>query len=807
MTWNEIKRISEPHFYAIRIDRFLPRVLRSIMRKLCAFGAVFFFFASFGSLPLDFSFADGASFLCISLYLIFGFLESFYRSMRYSGLHSRVRERTLEEGERLEYALSQILYRTDEIDATRSLCETKVGLEIFERAGILRSEARKFIVAGRNPLIASAMRFGSAHSLPAYAEVLYDADKSLQGFLNAYGVNREEWIGSAKMVSEFYDKKSRKERFWGRENLGSIPSIGTSWAYGVSSDLGNFGVAFDRMVNLVSVDIDNGYRAKELDLLEGVLERRSEANAIIIDDDESVVRDIVTRLLKRMKLGVALPSLEHKCLIELDTSALLASFKQTADLQAELLKLLNQAVSAGNILLYIRDLPGTVAGFKSAGVNLPSVLSPFLESSNLQVIAHAGNSDFHFFIETNATLLERFERIIPDEVGPAASLPPIFERAILLEKEYPLKFAFGALHEVAVSAERYVTVGEMPGKALDMLVELAPWAVGHKIEIVRENDVATFVSEKTGVATGPMKLGEAEKIEKLEETLHKRVVGQELAVSSVASAIRRSRSGLVAPNRPIASFLFLGPTGVGKTEVSKTLAESFFGNESSMLRLDMSEYNGPDALHKLVGSFAENRPGLLASQVRDKPYGVLLLDEFEKASPEVHDLFLQILDEGLFTDALGKRVNCRNLIMIATSNAGSELIWETIKQGKDLSQEQGRIVETIIKERTFKPELINRFDAVVLFHPLQNSELRLIANLELQKLSRRLKEQEMELVITDDLLNFLVAKGSDPQFGARSINRVIKSVVEDYIARQIVAGKIGAGSKVEIKAGDLVPSS
>ncbi len=804
MTWHEIKKISEPHFYAIKIDKFLPKILRSILRKVFALGAVFFFFASFGSLPLDFSFADGVFFLCIFCYLLLGFLESFYRSMRFEGLYSRVRERALEDGAYTEYALSEVLYNLDEIDASRSLCETRVGLQIFERAGIAKEESQKFILAGRTPVIASSLHFGDKLSLAAFSQTLYEADKSLQGFLNAHSVNKEEWLGASRMVGELYEKKRRKERFWGRENLGAIPSIGTSWAYGVASDLGRFGVLFERVVSLASLDIDNGYRSKELDTLEGILERRSEANAIIIDDDESVVRDIVARLLKRIKLGTALPSIEHKSIVELDVSSLLASFKETNELQSEVLKLLNQAVSAGNIILYIRDLPGAVAGFKSSGVNLPSIISPFLDSDALQVIAHAGNSDFHFFIETNPTLLERFERIIPDEVGPDASLAAILERALVLEKEYPVRFSFGALHEVAISSDRYVAIGEMPGKALDMLVEIAPWASGKGLRLIRENDVASFVSEKTGVATGPLKLGEAEKIAKLEETLHSRVIGQELAVSSIASAIRRSRSGLTAPNRPIASFLFLGPTGVGKTEVSKSLAQSFFGSEESMLRLDMSEYNGPDALQKLLGSFAENRPGLLASRVRDNPYGVLLLDEFEKASREVHDLFLQILDEGLFTDALGKRVNCRNLMMIATSNAGSGLIWEAIKQGKNLAKEQSQIVEMIIKEKIFKPELINRFDAVVLFHPLQNAELRLIANLELQKLARRLKEQEMELVVTDELLNFLVEKGSDPQFGARSINRAVKNIVEDIVSRKILEGKVKAGDKIEITPEDLL---
>lgn len=806
MTWSELKKRSEPHFQAIKLDAFLPRGLRSFLRKALVFSALFFFFVSFGTLPLDFNFADGVFFLAIFFYLCLGFLESFYRSMCYVGTRSRMFEKSLAEEGRIDYALSTLIYNLDEIDATRSFFETKIGLEIFERAGIESIEAKKFVLSPRTPIIASALRFDAEPNLAGFVGVLYEADKSLQGFLNAHGVNRAEFIGAVELVGGLFEKKRRKERFWSRENLGAIPSVGTSWAYGVAADLGRFGLAFSSH-NVSLIDIDNGYRDKELELIEGVLERSREANAIIIDDDEAVARDLVGRLERRIQLGVALPSIEHKNIIELDANSLLASFKESSALQAEVLKLLNQSVLAGNVILYIRDLPGVVAGCKSAGVNLPSILSPFLESSALQVLAHSGKSDFHYFIETNPTLLERFERIIPDALGAESALPAILEKALALEKDYGLKFSFGSLREVATSAERYVTIGEMPGKALDMLVELAPWVRAHNIRIVRENDVSAFVSEKTGVATGPLRVGEAEKIEQLEATLHRRVVGQDNAVKAIASAIRRSRSGLSAPNRPVASFLFLGPTGVGKTEVSKTLAESFFGSEERLLRLDMSEYSGPDALHKLLGNFAEGRPGLLASLVRDNPYGVLLLDEFEKASREVHDLFLQILDEGFFADALGRQVNCRNLIFIATSNAGSDLIWQAIGAHRDVAAEQSTIVDRIIADKIFRPELLNRFDGIILFQPLQNNELALVARLELEKFARRLKDQEMELVITDSLVNFLVEKGSDPQFGARSINRAVKNLVEDWVARKIVAGELGPGSKIEINPAEFGPTA
>ena len=600
------------------------------------------------------------------------------------------------------------------------------------------------------------------------------------------------------------NQKIHKDRFWSRENLGAIPSIGTSWSYGVSADLGKYGVSFDRLSNVSSLLIENGYRNREVTALENVLLRREEANVIIIDDSEDVVRDIVGRFLKKIRLGISLPAFEHKNIIELDWTSLTTSYKNKSELEAEILKILNQSISAGNIILYIRDLSGFVSSVKSLGVNLPSLISPYLSSKNLSVIASATNADFHFFIETTPSLLEKFERIVPDALGAEASVAVLLEQIPSIEKQYGLIFSFPSILSLTKTADRFISYGEMPGKALDMLIEITPWAIERNIEVLKENDVSVFVSEKTGIVTGDIKEKEAGKIEHLEELLHQRVVGQNEAVDRIAGAVRRARSGVGNPKRPLSSFLFIGPTGVGKTEVSKALAESFFGDEKKMIRFDMSEYNGPEAASQLIGDFAMNKSGLLASKVRDNPYSVLLLDEFEKAARDVLDLFLQILDEGVFTDALGRQVGCRNLIIIATSNAGSSFIWESIKQGKNLIQEKDKIINKIIEEKIFRPELINRFDGVILFHPLEKKELEDIARLELEKLRKRLSDQNIEFVINEEVINFLVEKGSDPEFGGRSVNRAIQDKIENLVARKIVSGETLPGSKIEIKKEELL---
>ncbi len=353
-------------------------------------------------------------------------------------------------------------------------------------------------------------------------------------------------------------------------------------------------------------------------------------------------------------------------------------------------------------------------------------------------------------------------------------------------------------------AERYFVGGVMPDKALDLLSEIIPVAHKKNINYITKEDVVALIETKTGIPTGEIEAPEREKLINLEKVLHERIVGQNEAVSAISNAMRRARSGISNPNRPLGSFLFMGPTGVGKTETSKALAQVFFGSEENMLRLDMSEYNTKEGLERLIGSFDNGTPGVLVSMLREKPYGVLLLDEFEKTSKDVLDLFLQILDEGIFSDMVGNKVNARNLIIIATSNAASDIIWELMRAGKNLIDNKNNIINQIVSRGIFKPELLNRFDGTILFHPLDDVSLKQIAQLMVKKLQNRLREKGIQLVINDELLNFLVKEGSDPEFGARPLNRAIQEKVEKIIADKIISGEIKAGSSVTLTEKDLV---
>jgi ATP-dependent Clp protease ATP-binding subunit ClpA len=344
-------------------------------------------------------------------------------------------------------------------------------------------------------------------------------------------------------------------------------------------------------------------------------------------------------------------------------------------------------------------------------------------------------------------------------------------------------------------------------QALNLLSEVVPYVVNQKRAQVTPNDVMALLEAQTGVALGMPTTRERNNLLNLEAKLHERVVGQDEAIRAIAEALRRSRAGIRNQERPIGSFLFLGPTGVGKTETAKALAKILFDDEERISRLDMAEFQGEDAVEKLIGVPGSSMPGALSRVLTESPYGVLLLDEFEKSSPAVRNIFLSVLDEGVFTTTTGNRINARNSIIIATSNAGDELLWRYNESGESINAHRDDLIDHIVAQGIFTPELINRFDGTIIFQPHAPAAQQQIAQLLLDEMRNRLHERGVNISWGPDVVEYVALKGYDAKFGARPMNRFIQEEIEAMLAKKILAGELPTGSSVILTRAELEAAS
>ena len=745
--------------------------------------------------------------VAVAFLLFFLALESFYYSSYFSALDSILEERGILGDEPVSFGVSYFVQTANLDDITKSFIDCEEGSLILYRSGIPRADLIIFLDNRKGRLSSASFTVASLDgekgiTMADIGLAILKLDSEFSKFLFSRGVTEEIFVGSARWVVDMGRVIKKSERFWSRDNLGRIQGIGKDWAYGEAYILDKYSKRiFDKSTSTAVVS--SNYLSEETDSLEKILARSQEANALLVGETEGGPRETVLSLAKRIEEGKVLPSLEHKRLVMLDTNKILAINATKATFEIELLKLMNEAVRAGNIILVLDDFPGFIASANSIGSNILSLIDPYISSAKIQLVALSDSSRFHAILEPNSMIMSRFGKVAISASGLDSTMRVLELEALQFEKKYHLLFTYPALRTVAEGADRYISGGVMPDKAISLLVELVPAMKVAKKKVVVKTDVLAYIETKTGIPTGEVGKVEKEKLMNLETLIKARVVGQDEAVNAISGALRRARSGVSDPEKPMGSFLFLGPTGVGKTETTKVLAEIFFGSSQNIIRLDMSEYKSTDALDKLIGSFTSKSPGILSTALREHPYGVLLLDEFEKADKNVLDLFLQVLDEGFFSDMSGNRVNARNLIIIATSNAGAEHVFKYVEEGIDPNTKKTEIIDEIVKDRIFRPELLNRFDGLIFFHPVDRPRLQDISKLELEKFKKQLKGRGIDLVINDALVNHIMKFGSDPKFGARPIERAIKDTVEQIIANKLISGAIKQGDTVEFSAEEL----
>ncbi|WP_028309178.1 ATP-dependent Clp protease ATP-binding subunit [Desulfitibacter alkalitolerans] len=614
-------------------------------------------------------------------------------------------------------------------------------------------------------------------------------------------------------------------------------------------------------------------RSKEIERVIQILSRRTKNNPILIGEP-GVGKTAIAEGLAQKIIHNDIPELlKDKRVITLDLSALVAGSKYRGEFEERLKKVMQEIRESGNIILFIDELHTLIgAGAAEGAIDAANILKPALARGEIQCIGATTLDEYQKYIERDAALERRFQPIMVDEPSKEEALLILKGLRDKYEAHHKTKITDEAIEAAVKLSDRYITERFLPDKAIDLIDEaasrvrlasyIAPPEIKEyegKLELIQQEkqeavnsqdfekaarlrdkekqvkeqleeitsqwnskkgknimqvtaeDIAKIVSSWTGIPVSSLEQEETERLLKLEDILHERVIGQDEAVKAVSRAVRRARAGLKDPRRPIGSFIFLGPTGVGKTELARALAEALFGDQDALIRLDMSEYMEKHTVSRLIGAppgyVGYDEAGQLTEAVRRKPYSVILLDEIEKAHPEVFNILLQVLEDGRLTDAKGRVVDFRNSVVIMTSNVGADLIRRETTMGFVIESDESsfeKMKERIMNDlkRTFRPEFINRIDETIVFHSLKREHILEIVDLMLKELNLRLEEKGFSVEATEEGKKRLAEEGYDEKFGARPLRRAILRLVEDNLSEGLLEGKYQTGDKVIIKVID-----
>ena len=749
--------------------------------------------------------------------------------------------------EKLETLITQLIAPSGVLVAEKSAGYSPRAQKIKEQA-VKEAEKQKEEQAGTEHLLLAMLRETDCVG----TRLLYTMGVNIQKLYSAVLSAAE--IDSNSTLEELQMQKKQKEN-----KNSTTPTLDQ-----YSRDL--TAMAADRKLDPVVV------REKEIARLIQILSRRTKNNPCLVGEPGVGKTAIVEGLAQRIISGMVPDSVKNKRVVVLDLSGMVAGSKYRGEFEERIRNVINEVRSNQGILLFIDELHTIIgAGGAEGALDASNILKPSLSRGEIQLIGATTLEEYRKYIEKDAALERRFQPVTVEEPSEEETLEILKGLRPYYEQHHGVAIEDSALEAAVKMSVRYINDRFLPDKAIDIIdeaaskVRLGGYHVTPEMDVlelklreiqndkekavkaadlsmakelqarqreieaeiagykekeerrnkrkkisVTESSVADIISDWTKIPVQRLTEGETRRLARLEKELHKRVIGQDEAVKSVAQAVKRGRVGLKDPNRPIGSFLFLGPTGVGKTELSKALAEAVFGSEQAMIRVDMSEYMEKHSVSKLIGSppgyVGYDEGGQLSEKVRRNPYSVLLFDEIEKAHPDVFNILLQVLDDGHITDAHGRKVDFKQTIIIMTSNAGAQSIIEPKKLGfmsnQDEKQDYDRMKSGVMEEvrRLFKPEFLNRIDEIMVFHPLNKSHIKKIVNIMLKKLEKRCREQlEIELKITESVREFLAESGFDSKYGARPLRRAIQTKLEDPMANALLEGRIKRGETVRIQ--------
>ena len=765
-----------------------------------------------------------------------------------SGVASKVLENQGITPEQIEEQIDALVGKNEEIGEEEILGFTPRTKRVIETAFI---EAKKL----------GSDFIGTEHLLIG---IMREGDSVAVRILLNLNVNPQ------KLYNEIIKVLNDDENILNEEKKSTNSKVGAS--YNQTQTLNQYGTDLTKRAIEGKLDPVIG-RKNEIERVIQILSRRMKNNPCLIGEPGVGKTAVVEGLAQKIVAGDVPESLKDKRVVTLDITSMVAGAKYRGDFEDRIKKCLNEVKKAKDVILFIDEIHTIVgAGSAEGAVDAANILKPLLARGEIQLIGATTLNEYRKYIEKDSALERRFSPVTVTEPSLEDTLKILEGIKDKYEAHHNVKITEEAMKAAVDLSVRYINDRFLPDKAIDLIDEAASkvrmraytvpdslkkleeeisavskekeeavrsqdfekaatlrdkeheakdklekekqkWESKNSKEVITltEEDIAEVISSWTRIPVKKLTQDENEKLRNLEKSLHERVVGQNEAVEAVAKAIRRGRVGLKDPNRPIGSFLFLGPTGVGKTELSKALAESLFGNEDSMIRIDMSEYMEGHSVSKLIGSppgyVGFEVGGQLTEKIRRNPYSVILFDEIEKAHPDVMNMLLQILDDGRLTDSNGRTVNFKNTVIIMTSNIGARLITDKKTLGftsKEESKEDKKEYEDIKKDvlaelkKEFKPEFINRIDEIIVFHKLQKEEMRQIVDIMLKQVIKRMEVQNIKIKIDDDVKDKIIEKGTDANYGARPLKRTIQNLLEDKIAEAILDGKISKDKEVKI---------
>lgn len=740
----------------------------------------------------------------------------------------------------------KILKIVDELVSQTGDVSVKYQPEFSPRLEYILEESKTEAIHSRSDKI------GTEHMLLA---LMHDADCVATRILLTLNINIQKMYQDILMVLGLDPKEYQED----------MMQEGASKKEGV---LERFGTDLTVRADEGKLDPVIG-REEEISRLMQVLSRRTKNNPCLVGEPGVGKTAVIEGLASRIASGVVPEGMKDKRILMMDLAAMVAGSKYRGEFEERMKRLIQEVKAAGNVILFLDEVHTIIgAGGAEGAMDASNILKPSLARGELQLIGATTIAEYRKYIEKDAALERRFQPITVEEPTEEHCLDILKGLCAKYEEHHHVMIEEEALCAAVRLSSRYINDRFLPDKAIDVLdeacskVSLRGFKVpeniyrleesvcelsneleeairngnmqeasllhkeqeeimqrleqmkkrfekrnaGKKV-IVTENDIADVVSQWTKIPVQRLAESESARLNKLEQTLHKRVIGQDEAVTAVAKSIKRGRVGLKDPTRPIGSFLFLGPTGVGKTELSKALAEALFGNEESMIRVDMSEYMEKHSVAKMIGSppgyVGHDDGGQLSEQVRRHPYSVILFDEIEKAHPDVFNILLQVLDDGHITDSQGRKVDFRNTVIIMTSNAGAQAIIDPKKLGFNVKEDEAgdykRMKNNVMNEikLIFRPEFLNRIDEILVFHPLNKDQMKKIVGLMCRELISRAKEQlGIQLIIRDSVKKHIVETGTDQKYGARPLRRAVQNQLEDKLAEAILSGEIKRDSEV-----------